>query len=180
MIITILSNVSSSIPQEQKVLKVKVTQWCPILCNPMDYSLWNSLGQNTGVGSLSLLQAIFPTQGSNPGLPHCEWIFYQLSYKGSPRILEWVAYPFFRGSSQPRNWTRVSCIAGGFFTNWATSEAQESWSVQTISSLADLPDPGIKLGSPALQADSLLTELSGNQINNRGLFAYLHPNYCAE
>ena len=118
MIITILSNVSSSIPQEQKVLKVKVTQWCPILCNPMDYSLWNSLGQNTGVGSLSLLQAIFPTQGSNPGLPHCEWIFYQLSYKGSPRILEWVAYPFFRGSSQPRNWTRVSCIAGGFFTNW--------------------------------------------------------------
>ena len=81
----------------------------------------NSPGQNTGVGSLSLLQGIFPTQGSNPGLPHCRWILYQLSHKGSPKILEWVSYPF--------------------------SE--------------DLSDPGIELGSPALQADSLPTNLSG-------------------
>ena len=80
------------------------------------YSPWNSLGQNTGVGSLSLLQGIFSTQGSNPGLPHCRRILYQLSHKGSPRILEWVAFPFSRGSSQSRNQTRVSCIAGGFFT----------------------------------------------------------------
>ena len=43
------------------------------------YSPWNSPGQNTGVGSLSLLQGIFPTQGSNPGLPHCRQILYQLS-----------------------------------------------------------------------------------------------------
>ena len=43
------------------------------------YSPWNSLGQNTGVGSLSLLQGIFPTQGSNPGLPHCRQILYQLT-----------------------------------------------------------------------------------------------------
>ena len=50
------------------------------------YSPWNSPGQNTGVGSLSLLQGIFPTQGSNPGLPHCRWILYQLSYEGSPNI----------------------------------------------------------------------------------------------
>ena len=63
---------------------------------------WNSPGQNIGVGSLSLLQGIFPTQGSNPGLPHCRWILYQLSHKGSPRILAWVAYPFSSGSSQPR------------------------------------------------------------------------------
>ena len=80
------------------------------------HSQWNSLGQNTGVGSLSLLQGIFPTQGSNPGLPHCRQIVYQLSHKGSSRILEWVVYPF---SSRPRNRTRASCIAGGFFTNWA-------------------------------------------------------------
>ena len=46
------------------------------------YSLWNSPGQNTGVGSLSLLQGIFPTQGSNPGLQHCRWILYQLSHSG--------------------------------------------------------------------------------------------------
>ena len=58
----------------------------------------NSPGHNTGVGSLSLLQGIFPTQGSNPGLPHCRQILYQLSHKGSPRILEWVAYPFSSGS----------------------------------------------------------------------------------
>ena len=80
---------------------------------------WNSPGQNTGVGILSLIQGIFPTQGSNPSLLRCRRILYQLSHKGSPRILEWVAYPFSSGSSQPRNWTRVSCIAGGFFTNRA-------------------------------------------------------------
>ena len=50
------------------------------------------------MGSLSLLQRIFPTQGSNPGLPHCRQILYQLSHKGSPRILEWAAYPFSRGN----------------------------------------------------------------------------------
>ena len=57
------------------------------------YSLWNSPGQKTGVGSLSLLQGIFRTQRSNPGLPRYRRILYQLSHKGSPRILEWVAYP---------------------------------------------------------------------------------------
>ena len=48
------------------------------------YSLWNSPGQNTGVGSRALLQGIFQIQGSNPGLPHCRWILYQLSHQGSP------------------------------------------------------------------------------------------------
>ena len=56
------------------------------------YSPWNPLSQNNGVGSLSLLQGIFPTEGGNTGLPHCRWILYQLSHQGSPRILEWVAY----------------------------------------------------------------------------------------
>ena len=63
---------------------VKVSQSCPTLRHHGLYSPWNSPGQNTGVGSLSLLQGIFPTQGSNPGLPHCRWILYQLSHKGSP------------------------------------------------------------------------------------------------
>ena len=54
------------------------------------YSPWNSPGQNTGVDSFSLLQGIFPTQGLNPGLQ----ILNQLSHQGSPRTLEWVAYPF--------------------------------------------------------------------------------------
>ena len=83
---------------------------------------------NPGVGSSSLLQGIFPNQGLNPGLPHCRQILYHLSHQGSPRILEWVAYPFFR----------------------------------------DLPNPGIKLGSPAWQADSLPVELLGKPIYPEG------------
>ena len=75
---------------------VKVAQSCPTLCDPMDCSPWNSQGQNTDVGSLSLLQGI-PNQWSNPGLLHCRWILYQLNHKGSPRILKWVAYPFSYG-----------------------------------------------------------------------------------
>ena len=71
---------------------------CSVVSNSLRphrlYSPWNSPGQNTGVGSLSLLQGIFPTQGLNPGLQHCRQILYQLSHQGSPRILEWVAYPF--------------------------------------------------------------------------------------
>ena len=76
------------------------------------YRAWDSPGQNTGVRNRSLLQGIFPTQGENPGLSHCGWILYQLSHQGSPRILEWVAYPFSSRSSQPRNQTGVSCVAG--------------------------------------------------------------------
>ena len=130
------------------------------------------------MGSLSLLQGIFPTQGLNPGLLHCRQILYQLSHKGSPKILEWVAYPLSRGSSRPRNRNGVSSIAGRFFSNWAIREVpneSESCSVLSDSLLAqglyspwsspgqnivvgsfspspaDLSNPGIELGSPALQ-----------------------------
>ena len=65
-------------------MKVEVTQLCPTLCDPMDNSPWNSPDQNTGVGSLSFLQEIFPTQGLKPGLVHCRQILYQLSYQGRP------------------------------------------------------------------------------------------------
>ena len=51
------------------------------------YRPWNSPGQNTGMGILSLLRGIFPTQGSNLGLRHCRRILYQLSHKGGPRAL---------------------------------------------------------------------------------------------
>ena len=63
------------------------------------YSPWNSLGQNIGVGSLSLLQGIFPTQESNPFLLHCRCVLYQLSHKGNPNVLQWVAYTFSSRSS---------------------------------------------------------------------------------
>ena len=116
--------------------KVGLTKFLKILLSmekkwKSPYSPWNSPGQNTGVGSLSLLQGIFPTQGSNPGLPHCRQILYPVEPQGSLRILEWVAYPFSSGSSWPRNRTGVSCIAGGFFTNWAIREAPYKY--RTIS-----------------------------------------------
>ena len=68
-----------------------ITQPYPTLCNPMHCSPpgssvhWDSPGKNTGVGCHTLLQGIFPTQGSNPGLPHCWWILYHLSHQGSPQ-----------------------------------------------------------------------------------------------
>ena len=105
---------------------VCVCEGCSVMSSPLQphglYSPWHSPGQNTGVGSLSLLQGIFPTQGSNPGLPNCRQVLYQLSHQGSPRILEPVAYPFSSRSSRLRDRIRVSCIAGGLFTNWATRE----------------------------------------------------------
>ena len=65
---------------------------CSVLSNSLQprglHSPWNSPGQNTEVGSLSLLQGIFPTQELNWGLLHCRQILYQLSHKGSPRILD--------------------------------------------------------------------------------------------
>ena len=65
-------------------VKVKVTQSCLTLSTPWTInSPWNSPGQNTGVGSLSLLQRISPNQGLNPGLLHCRQILYQLSHQVS-------------------------------------------------------------------------------------------------
>ena len=66
------------------------------------------------------------------------------------RILEWVAFPFSRGSSEPWGRRQVFCIAGRLLTSWATRE---------IPSPKDLPNPGMEPGSPALQANSLVTEI---------------------
>ena len=107
-------------------VKVKVTQSCPTVCGPTDYTV----------------HGILPA-----------------------RILEWVDFPFSRGSSQPwEHRTHVSHIASRFFTSWATQKAKEHWSGHPIASPVDLPAPGIKPGFPALQADSLPTELSEKPI----------------
>ena len=89
-------------------MKVTVPQSCLALWDPMDYIVPGILQARILEWVLSLLQGIFPTQGSNPGLLHCRWILYQVSHQGSPRIMEWVACPFSSGSSWPRNRTRVS------------------------------------------------------------------------
>ena len=99
-------------------MKVKVTQLCLTLCDPMDCKVHGIL---------------------------------------QPRILEWVAFPFSRVSSQPRDRTQVSHIAGGSHKG---SPRILEW--VPIPSPVDLLDPGIKPGFPALQVDSLSTELSGN------------------
>ena len=85
-----------------------VAQSCLILCDPMDCS-------TTGLPVHHQLLEFTQT--------HVHWVgdTIQPSYP----LLEWVAFPFSRGSSQPRDLTQVSCVAGGFFTSWATREAQE-------------------------------------------------------
>ena len=85
---------------------------------------------------------LVPWPGIKPRTPElrawslCHWatreipagrFFTSWATKGSPRILEWVAYSFSSRSSPPRNWTGVSCIAGRFFTNWAIREAPIIW-----------------------------------------------------
>ena len=97
-------------------------KWQPTPNLPGSSVHGDSPGKNTRVGWHDLLQGTFPTQGLNPGVLYCRWILYHLSHQGSPRTLDWVAYPFSRGSSRPRNPVKVSCTAGGFFTSWAIRE----------------------------------------------------------
>ena len=115
---------------------MKVAQLCLTLRSHGLYSPWTSPGPNTGVGILSLLQGIFPTQGSNPGFPHCRWILYQLSYKGKTKNTEvgslsllqgifptqesnrgllhcrWILYHLSYQGSQPQFSLRQSTLAG--------------------------------------------------------------------
>ena len=76
-------------PKQRAKVKVTVTQSCLTLCDPMDFTVCGILQARIleWVGSLSLLQGIFPTQGLNSGLLHCRQILYQLSHKGSPNHL---------------------------------------------------------------------------------------------
>ena len=76
---------------EYRTILWLVAQLCPTFQNPMDYSSLGSSvhgdfpGKNTRVGCYALLQGIFPTKGSNPGLPHCRWILYHLSHEEKPK-----------------------------------------------------------------------------------------------
>ena len=84
-------------------VRLFVTPW-PV-AHQAPLSMGDSSGKNTGVSCHALLQGIFPTQGSNPGLLHSRQIVYRMSHQRNPRILEWVAYPFSRASFWPRNRT---------------------------------------------------------------------------
>ena len=153
-----------------------VTKMCSTLCNPwtvacqaplsMEFprqAYWSGLSfhfsgdlPNPGIyqhpSSKVKVAQLFPTL--------CEPMDYTVHGILQARIPEWVAIPFGR-FSWPRDQTQVSCIAGRFFTSSATRETQEYWSGLPLPSPGDLPDPGIELGSPALQGNFLPVELPG-------------------
>ena len=80
----------------------KTIQYCKVI-SLQPVKINGGKKKDIGMSCHALCQGIFPTQGLNPDLLHCRWILYCLSHQGSPRILEWVAYPFSRGSVRPRN-----------------------------------------------------------------------------
>ena len=84
---------------------MKVAQSCPTLYDAMDMVHGILQARILEWAPVPFSRGLFPTQGSNPGLPHCRWILYQLSHQESPRVLEWVAYLFSSWSSWPRNRT---------------------------------------------------------------------------
>ena len=145
----------------------------------MSHSLWshgpyspcNSPGRNTGVGSLFLLQVIFPIQGLNPGLLHCRWILYQLSHKGSPSneirpiIYEFLKRRLVNPCTSPYNALILAVCVCVFSCVWLFETP--SWTVAYQAPLSmvfsrweycnvllfpspgDLPNPGIEPRSPA-------------------------------
>ena len=84
------------------------------------YSPWNSPGQNTRVGSLSLHQVIFPTQESNPGLLHCRWILYQVSYLGRYHIIH-IRMAVIKRQCQKQIWLVVCLCSFQFVSNFTPS-----------------------------------------------------------
>ena len=95
------------------------------------------------------------------------------------RMLEWVAFPFSRASFQPRDWTQVSCLSGAFYQlSHKGSPGILEWGA--YPSPVDLPNPGIELGSPTLQADSLLTEFASREVpNSFFFFFFLREDLCS-
>ena len=137
-----------------KVAQSYLTLWSHGL-----YSPWNSPGQNVGVGSLSLLQRILPTQGSDPGLPHFRQILYQLSQKGGSKLSP-------RGCGDDDGLVAKSCPTHCYPMDYSLpgSSVHGILKARILEWIAiyfsrDLPNPGIKPGSPELHADSLPTEL---------------------
>ena len=88
------------------------------------YSPWNSPGQNTGVGSYSFLQGVFPTQGLNPGLPHCRWSLYQLSYQGNPLFSGNDQILFLQISKFTLCWF---CVNVTFLFQWKSRQWEEGF-----------------------------------------------------
>ena len=165
-------------------------QSCLTLCDPMDTRLlrpWDFLGKSTGVGCHFLLQGIFPTQGSNPGLLHCRQTLYHLSHQGSPSYHYYDHY-----SEQSTNFACIcakllqSCLIlcdpmncsppGSSFHGILHARIVEWVAISLLQ--GNLPKPGMELMSPmspALQVDALPLshQISKNKNTRVGCYAFL-------
>ena len=112
---------------------------------------WDSPGNSPGVDCHFFLQGIFPTQGSNPGLPHCTQTLYRLSHQGSQKVKSLSRVWLF---STPWNVDRQAPLSMGF-------SRQQYWSGWPFPSPGDFPNPGIEPESPTLQVDTLSSEPPG-------------------
>ena len=142
----------------------------------------DSPGKNAGVGCHALLQGVFPIQGLNPRLLHCRRILYYLSHQGSPSTVYRCVVQRRRLMAQKlkhtqqllRNTKKMKVKSLSRVRLFATPRivahqappsmgfsSQEYWTGLPFPSPGDLPNPGIEPGSPALQADTLLSEPPG-------------------
>ena len=127
------------------------TRSCPTLCDPVDCSppgsfvSGNSPGRYTGVGCHALLQGILPTQGSNPGLPHCRWILYHLSHWGTLITNKGAWWPAVHGVAKTR--TQLSDFSFTFHFHalekeMATHSSVLAWRIPEMGEPSGLPSVG--------------------------------------
>ena len=140
-------------------VKVKVAQLCPTFCN----SSWNSPGQNARVDSCSLLQGIFPSQGSNPGLLHCRQILYQLSHQGMVPKLQCCFSSV--AQSCPALCDPMDCSMPGFPVPSQTPEATQTH----VHWVGDAIQPSHPLLSPSPPAP--------NPSQHQGLFQWVNCSH---
>ena len=156
---------------------MKVAQSCPTPCDPMDCSPWNSPGQNTRVDSLSLLQGIFPTQGSDPGLPHCRRILYQLSHKGSNKH-RMPCEKLAKGILSTCFWCLCHKLSLSlWYLNKTHYTKSSEWSSlvsgpKSNSSPLEVMNPSIAHG---LQQQPFTNTLKGNGIQLQEFYKYIPP-----
>ena len=134
--------------KESKLLGFKLKQSLKLRCRGTYFQFW--------LGNTSSIVLCLVAQLCSTLCKPMDSLFMGIL---QARTLEWVAMPSSSRSSWPRDWSQVSCIAGGFFTNWATRQSQEYWSGSSLPSPGDLPNLEIELVSPELQMASLPTEL---------------------
>ena len=155
-------------------------KWRLFSCVQLDlYSPRHPPGQNTGVGSFSLPQGIFPTQGLNPGLRHFRQILYQLSHKGSPRILKRVAYSLI-GYPLQYSWLENPMMEEpGKLQSMGLQRARHDWAT-SLTFLLQQIFPAQELNQDLLYCRQILYQLSHDGSPSLGLlFPISEPVHCS-